>query len=124
MLEVYGQTECSGLITANTLNKVKDRSVGPNSSLFRIKLSKENELLLKGPGVIQGYWNREDKTAETFMGDWLRSGDIGEIDNDGHVYVLDRLKDIIITAGGKNITPSEIENQLKFDVHLGRGSYR
>ena len=73
---------------------------------------------MKGPGVIRGYWNREDKTAETFRGDWLRSGDIGKIDDDGHIYVLDRLKDIIITAGGKNITPSEIENQLKFSSFI------
>ncbi len=118
MLEVYGQTECSGLITANTLTNMKDRSVGRTVPFSRIKLSEENELLLKGPGVIRGYWNRESKTAETFTGDWLRSGDIGEIDDDGHVYVLDRLKDIIITAGGKNITPSEIENQLKFSIFI------
>ena len=86
--------------------------------ILAIKLSEENELLLKGPGVIRGYWNKEDQTAATFQGGWLRSGDIGEIDSENHVYISDRLKDIIITSGGKNITPSEIENQLKFSMFI------
>ena len=118
MLEVYGQTECSGLITANTVNSMRDRSVGRTVPYSKVKLSKKNELLLKGPGVIRGYWNKENKTAEAFEGDWLRSGDIGEIDSEGHIYILDRLKDLIITSGGKNITPSEIENQLKFSMFI------
>ena len=74
-------------------------------------------MLLKGPGVIQGYWNRKGKTGN-IRGSWLKSGDLGEIDGEGHVYILDRLKDVIITAGGKNITPSEIENQLKFSTFI------
>ena len=118
MLEVYGQTECSGLITANTLSDIRDRSVGRTVPFSEVKLSHENELLLKGPGVIRGYWNKEDKTAQTFENGWLRSGDIGKIDSEGHIYILDRLKDIIITSGGKNITPSEIENQLKFSMFI------
>ena len=118
MLEVYGQTECSGLITANTVYNMKDRSVGRTVPFSEVKLSEENELLLKGPGVIRGYWNKEDQTAATFQGGWLRSGDIGEIDSENHVYISDRLKDIIITSGGKNITPSEIENQLKFSMFI------
>ena len=77
-------------------------------------MSEAREILIKGPGVIQGYWNKPEKTAETFVGDWLHTGDVGRIDEDGYIYIVDRMKDIIITAGGKNITPSEIENQLKF----------
>jgi long-chain acyl-CoA synthetase len=68
--------------------------------------------------VISGYWNNPEKTAETFRQGWLHTGDVGRIDDDGFVYVIDRMKDIIITAGGKNITPSEIENQLKFSPYI------
>ena len=81
-------------------------------------LSEEGEILMRSPGVIQGYWNKPEKTAETFRQGWLHSGDVGRIDDDGYVYIVDRLKDIIITAGGKNITPSEIENQLKFSPYV------
>ncbi|MBA58745.1 MAG: long-chain fatty acid--CoA ligase [Gammaproteobacteria bacterium] len=118
MLEVYGQTECSGLITANEVGKVKNHSVGRVVENSEIMLSDQNELLLRGPGVIRGYWKKQQKTAETFRNGWLYSGDIGRIDEEGYVFVLDRLKDIIITAGGKNITPSEIENQLKFSPFI------
>ena len=73
---------------------------------------------MKSPGVIRGYWNQTEKTAETFKQGWLYTGDVGRIDEDGYIYVIDRIKDIIITAGGKNITPSEIENQLKFSPFI------
>ena len=68
--------------------------------------------------MIAGYWNKPEKTAETIQQGWLYTGDVGRIDDDGYVYILDRMKDIIITAGGKNITPSEIENRLKFSPYI------
>jgi len=114
MYEVYGQTECTGLATANTFKHNRIGSVGRSTEDTEVVLSAENEILIKGPGVIKGYWNKPEKTAETIMDDWLYTGDVGKIDEDGFVYIIDRMKDIIITAGGKNITPSEIENQLKF----------
>ncbi len=114
MYEVYGQTECTGIATANTPQDNRIGSVGRSTVNTQVVLSAENEILIKGPGVIKGYWNKPEKTAETFVDDWLYTGDVGKIDEDGFVYIVDRMKDIIITAGGKNITPSEIENQLKF----------
>jgi long-chain acyl-CoA synthetase len=121
MYEVYGQTECTGIITANEPGKLKVGSVGRAAPDAEVTLSDAGEILLKSPGVIRGYWNKAEKTAETFKQGWLHTGDVGRIDDDGFVYVVDRIKDIIITAGGKNITPSEIENQLKFSPFIADG---
>ena len=118
MYEVYGQTECSGLATANLANDFRIGSVGKSVGGTEVALSEENEILIRSPGVIAGYWNKPEKTADTIRQGWLHSGDVGRIDDDGFVYIVDRMKDIIITAGGKNITPSEIENQLKFSPYI------
>jgi long-chain acyl-CoA synthetase len=118
MFEAYGQTECTGLATANVPGDCRFGSIGKPVKGVDIRISDEGEILIRCPGVIRGYWNKPDKTAETIIGGWLHTGDVGRIDEDGFVYILDRLKDIIITAGGKNITPSEIENQLKFSPYI------
>ena len=118
MYEVYGQTECSGLATANLPDQTRIGSVGRSNPEVEVTLSDENEILIRSDGVIQGYWNNAEKTAETIRNSWLYTGDVGRIDDDGYVYIVDRMKDIIITAGGKNITPSEIENQLKFSPFI------
>jgi len=83
-----------------------------------VRLSPEGEILLKGPHVFLGYYKNPLRTAETVVDGWLRTGDVGCLDADGYLRITDRMKDIIITAGGKNVTPSEIENQLKFSPYI------
>ena len=119
MREVYGQTENVGVATAPPVEgRIKLGTVGVASPHTEVKLSPEGEILLKGPHVFMGYYNNPQKTAETMVDGWLHTGDVGTIDNEGWVRITDRMKDIIITAGGKNITPSEIENQLKFSPYV------
>jgi long-chain acyl-CoA synthetase len=118
MYEVWGQTESCGAITSNPAGKVKPGSIGPQMAHAEVKVSPEGELLARGPGVFMGYLNQPEKTAETLKDGWLHTGDVGKVDEEGFFYITDRMKDIIITAGGKNITPSEFENQLKFSPYI------
>ncbi|WP_374466612.1 long-chain fatty acid--CoA ligase [Ferrovibrio sp.] len=118
MREVYGQTENVGLATSPPEYRVKLGSIGQAVPNTQVKLSPEGEILLKGPHVFMGYLNNPTKTAETIVDGWLHTGDVGTVDNEGWYRITDRMKDIIITAGGKNITPSEIENQLKFSPYI------
>jgi long-chain acyl-CoA synthetase len=83
-----------------------------------VKVAADGELLIRGPTVFMGYLNQPEKTAETLKDGWLHTGDVGRVDKDGYFYITDRMKDIIITAGGKNVTPSEFENQLKFSPFI------
>jgi long-chain acyl-CoA synthetase len=117
MREVYGQTENCGLATGMP-DRIKLGTVGIAAPDTEIRLSPEGEILLKGPHVFMGYLNQPEKTAETVRDGWLHTGDVGMLDNEGYLRITDRMKDIIITAGGKNITPSEIENQLKFSPYI------
>lgn len=117
MREVYGQTENCGLATGMP-NRIKLGTVGVTAPHTESKISPEGEILLKGPHIFMGYLNQPEKTAETLRDGWLHTGDVGYLDNEGYLKITDRMKDIIITAGGKNITPSEIENQLKFSPYI------
>ena len=118
MREVYGQTENCGLATGMPADRVKLGTVGVARPDTEVRISSEGEILLKGPHVFLGYFKNPEKTAETITDGWLRTGDVGVLDADGFLTITDRMKDIIITAGGKNITPSEIENQLKFSPFI------
>ncbi len=118
MREVYGQTENSGLATVMPPNRIKLGTVGVARADTEVRLSPQGEILLRGPHVFLGYYKNPERTAQTIVDGWLHTGDVGRIDADGFVTITDRMKDIIITAGGKNITPSEIENQLKFSPYI------
>ena len=118
MREVYGQTENCGLATAMPADRIKLGTVGVARPDTEIRVSAQGEILLRGPHVFLGYYKNPQKTAETVVDGWLHTGDVGRVDAQGFVTITDRMKDIIITAGGKNITPSEIENQLKFSPYI------
>ncbi len=118
MVEVWGQTESCGAVTSNVEGRIKPGSIGPRMSHAEVKVSEEGELLVRGKTVFMGYLNQPEKSAETLKDGWLHTGDVGRVDADGYFYITDRMKDIIITAGGKNVTPSEFENQLKFSPFI------
>lgn len=117
--EVYGQTECCGPGTIHHGDDVKLGTVGKALPRCEVRIAETGEILLRGPNVFMGYWGDPERTKEAVDEEgWLHTGDVGRIDEDGHLIITDRLKDIIITAGGKNITPTEIENQLKFSPYI------
>ena len=118
LVEAYGQTEGTGATTASRIGRVKFGAVGQPLTGIEIKIAADGEILVKSPGVFKGYFKNPEATAETVVDGWLHSGDVGEIDKDGFLKITDRKKDIIVTAGGKNITPQYIENKLKASVYI------
>ncbi len=120
MLEVWGMTETCGASTGVPADRIKPGSIGPAAQYNEVKLDPQtSEILVRGPNVFMGYLNLPEKTAETIGADgWLHTGDVGMVDEEGFFRITDRMKDIIITAGGKNITPSELENELKFSPYI------
>ena len=120
MLEVWGQTESGGASTGMPAARIKPGSIGPSCAYNEVKIDPATgELLIRGPNVFMGYLNQPQKTAETIDAQgWLHTGDVGSVDAAGYFKITDRMRDIIITAGGKNITPSEIENELKFSPYI------
>jgi long-chain acyl-CoA synthetase len=114
LAELWGMSETCGAGTVNPPDRIKIGTVGPPAPGIEVKLDTDGEVLLKGGVVMLGYRNLPDKTAETFTDDgWLRTGDIGEFDSDGYLKIVDRKKELIINAAGKNMSPANIEATLK-----------
>jgi long-chain acyl-CoA synthetase len=120
MFEVWGMTESCGAATSMPAEKIKPGSIGKAASFCEVRIDEATgEILVRGQNVFMGYLNQPEKTAETIDKDgWLHTGDVGSVDSEGFFKITDRMKDIIITAGGKNITPSELENELKFSPYV------
>jgi len=111
--EVYGQSEDTGPTSFNRPNRTKFGSVGPAIPGVDVRIAKDDEILVRGPNVFLGYYKEPQATAETLIDGWLHSGDLGIFDDEGFLAITGRKKDIIITAGGKNVTPKNIEHALK-----------
>ncbi len=118
LVEGYGQTEGTGVTSVSRKGRLKIGKVGQPLSGVEVKIAEDGEILVKGPGIFKGYFKNPEATAETLKDGWLHSGDVGELDADGFLKITDRKKDLIITAGGKNIAPQNIENQLKFSSYI------
>tara|TARA_B100001142_G_scaffold282407_1_gene294775 strand:+ start:37 stop:1914 length:1878 start_codon:yes stop_codon:yes gene_type:complete len=119
IFEGYGMSESTGLISLNYQDNDKNGTVGPVIPGAKLRIGENDEIQYQGGNCFKGYWRKPEKTNETYTDDgWMRTGDIGLIDSKGFLTITGRMKDIIITAGGKNITPSEIENRLKFSPYI------
>jgi long-chain acyl-CoA synthetase len=113
VLEGWGMTETTGVGTVGTLDHFNFGTVGRALPGVEIRIAEDGEILCKGPHIFREYWRNPEATEETMTDGWLRTGDLGELDDEGYLKITGRKKDIIITAGGKNLTPANIENDLK-----------
>ncbi|SHK00574.1 long-chain acyl-CoA synthetase [Hathewaya proteolytica DSM 3090] len=112
VLNGYGITECSPVVSASSNDNYRDGSVGQPISACTVKISPEGEILVKGDIVMQGYYNNQSETEKVFDGQWFKTGDVGYLDKDSFLYITGRMKNIIILANGKNVSPEEIEMEI------------
>ena len=118
-LQGYGLTETSPVVSCNPIHNIKVETVGPPFKGNKIKISEDGEILVKGENVMLGYWNQKEETANVIKDGWLHTGDIGEINpEDGYLKITDRKKDIIVSAGGDNISPAKIENIITNEAEI------
>lgn len=121
ILEGYGLTETSPVVSVNTFEQMKFGSIGTVLECTEVKLADDKELLVRGPLVMKGYFQNDEETRESMDEEgWFKTGDIAEIDDEGYIFIVDRKKEIIITAGGKNIAPQPIEQELKLDKYVSQ----
>jgi long-chain acyl-CoA synthetase len=113
VLEGYGMTETATVATYSTIEHHRFGSVGRVLPGVEARIAEDGELLIKGDNIFQGYYRNDDASFGAIIDGWLHTGDLGSIDDDGYVYITGRKKDIIITAGGKNLTPANLENDIK-----------
>ena len=120
LLQGYGQTETAPVVSANPPEKIKLDTVGPLFKGNEVKIAEDGEILVKGEIIMNGYWNDPEATAATIIDGWVHTGDIGKFDEDQYLIITDRKKDIIVNAGGDNISPSRIEEKLDIEPEISQ----
>ncbi|MBB0968244.1 long-chain fatty acid--CoA ligase [Dietzia aerolata] len=115
LLEGYGLTESSGVLTVNPINEAKIGTVGKPIPGVTIQIAEDGEILAKAKTLFKGYWQNPQANEDSWSGEWYHTGDIGELDSDGYLSITGRKKDLIVTAGGKNVSPSQLEDKLASD---------
>ncbi len=120
LLQGYGQTETAPVVSANPPEKVKLDTVGKLFHGVQVKIADDGEILVSGENVMNGYWNDPESTSKTIINGWVHTGDIGEFDNEDYLKITDRKKDIIVNAGGDNISPSRIEAKLDIEPEISQ----
>ena len=120
ILQGYGQTEAAPVVSCNPPHKVKLHTVGPPLDGVEVKTAADGELLVRGPLVMEGYWENPEATAEALVDGWLHTGDVGEIDADGYIRITDRKKDIIVVSGGDNVSPQRVEGLLTLQSEIAQ----
>jgi len=120
LLQGYGQTEAAPVVSVNRPRNPKTHTVGPPMKDVSVRVAEDGEILVKGELVMHGYWNDERATADTLRDGWLHTGDIGHLDEDGHLVITDRKKDIIVNDKGDNISPQRIEGMLALEPEISQ----
>ena len=120
LLQGYGQTETAPVVSANPPEKIKLDTVGTIFKGTQVKIANDGEILVSGENIMNGYWNDPESTASTVIDGWVHTGDIGEFDDDHYLKITDRKKDIIVNAGGDNISPSRVEEKLNIEPEIAQ----
>ncbi|WP_207481397.1 AMP-dependent synthetase/ligase [Arenibaculum pallidiluteum] len=120
ILQGYGQTEAAPLISVNRPSRIRHETVGPPVLGTEIRIAEDGEIQVRGPQIMLGYWNDEAATERAVEDGWLRTGDIGRVEDDGSLVITDRKKDLIVTSGGENVAPQRLENLLTLEPVIGQ----